>query len=73
MSSARPEKITLKIETKTPELVESVYEILNTELHKQAKLTRTNEDGYTLFSFNPTRSEYFLIRLKLTLLNKFAQ
>jgi len=65
MSKYRPEKIELNAPTK---YADQFGAILNEELAKPAKLKRVDKDGKTIFSFFPTKGEYFLISLKVSFL-----
>lgn len=61
MSKYRPEKIELMV----PTLVSDEISIMLEDLHKRANLKRVDQDGKTIFSFYPTKSEYFLIGIRL--------
>lgn len=65
MSKSRPEIINLNTPTVLADKFES---LLLEELAKPAKLKRVDIDGKTNFSFYPTKSEYFLISLKMSFL-----
>jgi hypothetical protein len=65
MNKSRPEIINLN----TPTIYADKFEaLLLEELAKTAKLKRVDIDGKTKFSFYPTKSEYFLISLKISFL-----
>lgn len=61
----RPELINLN----TPSIyAEKFEEMLNDSLAKSAKLKRVDENEKTNFSFYPTKSEYFLISVRMSCL-----
>lgn len=65
MSKYRPEKITLT----TPAIYADKFgAILSEELAKPARLKRVDSDDQTVFTFYPTKGEYFLINLKVSFL-----
>lgn len=62
MSKSRPELINLN----TPSVYAEKFEaMLNETLANPAKLKRVDENGKTNFSFYPTKSEYFMVTVKL--------
>lgn len=65
MNKYRPELINLN----TPSVYADKFEAMLTEtLAKAAKLNRVDEGEKTNFSFHPTKSEYFLVSVKLSCL-----
>ena len=65
MSKHRPEIISLR----APFIyADKIMEILNKELGKNAKLKNKAIDGGVLFLFSPTKSEHFIVGLKVAIL-----
>lgn len=60
MNKYRPENIKLTLPT---DLAGEFEPILQENLHRRARLKRKDKDGQTVFSFWPTKSEYFLISI----------
>lgn len=67
MNKNRPELINL---TSPISCAENIQNMLLEVLAKAAKLKRIDQSGETKFSFHPTKSEYFLISVKLACMAK---
>ncbi len=58
----RPEEMKLRCPF---ELEDEMEEVLNDNLHKRAKLEKENTEDEVVFSFWPTKSEYWLVAVIL--------
>lgn len=63
MNKYRPELINLNAPS---DLAGKLEEMLKDTLAKAAKLKRVDENEKTRFSFYPTKSEYFLVSVRLS-------